>query len=479
MTGQPASFAEDLPAERPQRICVVGAGYVGLTAAACFAHLGHYVHCIESDPARLGMLAKGEIPIHEPGLAELVQEGMSSGRLRFGNDPAEALEGAAVAFLCVGTPPRSDGEPNLTYLAEAARQLARVTDHSLALVVKSTVPPGSCEAIELVCDEVTAEGISVSVVSSPEFLRESKAVWDFLNPDRVVVGAADAQVADLVASLYPPGVPVVRCDRRGAELVKYAANAFLAVKISFANEVAALCEKLGTNSATVLEGVGLDHRVGREFLNPGPGYGGSCLPKDVSGFMAVGRSVHSPTPVVTAAAEMNLLARRSVLDKLAGSLGTLEGRRIALLGLAFKAGTDDTRDSPAIALGKALVGEGAHVVAYDPLARVDLVGMERVPSALQAARGAEALVVATAWEEFAELGPQTLGEEMAGRVICDAVGIVDLESFSEAGFVSLGVGRGEPPSFHPVVWAPLRWAHTTDTCEPVTGAANGNEAHAA
>ena len=443
-------------------VCVVGAGYVGLTAAACLAHLGHHVRCLESDVPKLELLKSGVIPIVEPDLAELVHQGLFSGRLLFTNDAHSAMAGAKVALLCVGTPPRRDGDPDLSYLAQAARTASQHATRDLVLVVKSTVPPGSCEAIELISEESIAQGLTVKVASSPEFLRESHAVYDFLNPDRVVIGTNDEAVADLVAELYPTGVPIVRCDRRGAELVKYAANAFLAVKISFANEVAALCEALGTESETVLRGVGLDHRIGPEFLQPGAGYGGSCLPKDVAGFQALGRSMHTATPIVSAAAVVNEQARRSALFKLDVALGGLAGKRIGVLGIAFKPDTDDSRDSPALHLIEMLSSANAIVRAYDPLAKADRISARRVDSAIDAISGADAIVFATGWSEFKLLDPGEIAKAMRGRVVLDTAGCVDIAKFAQQGLVVYGVGRGSPLAFHPIVWSPLRWAHPRD-----------------
>ena len=453
------------PAGRPRRLCVVGAGYVGLTAAACFAHLGHDVTCVERDPGRLAVLQDGGIPIHEPGLGELVTSGRAAGRLRFTADVAPALDGADAAFLCVGTPPQPSGEPDLSYLATAARELARHAASDLVVVVKSTVPPGSCEALELVCAEEARPGVAIDVVSSPEFLRESRAVEDFLAPDRVVVGADDAGVARMVADLYPSGCPVVVCDRRGAELVKYAANTFLAIKISFANEVAQLCDALGTEAAAVLAGVGADHRIGREFLRPGPGYGGSCLPKDVAGFVSLGAAAGTRTDLAEAAEAQNTRARHSVVERLDSVLGGLAGRRIGVLGLAFKDGTDDTRDSPGLQIVEDLVAAGADVVTYDPLVDVRLPAGSRMPTPADAVSGADAIVVTVASDEYRALDPMETAESMAGRVVFDAAGVLDLDVWGSAGLTVYGVGRGVPHSFYPVVWTPLRWTTARRTAE--------------
>ena len=445
-------------AETPTDLCIVGAGYVGLTAAACFADLGHHVRCLEASPARLGLLQRGGIPIVEPGLDELVARSVEEGRLAFTGDVHEAMRDASIVFLCVGTPPRPDGTPDLGQLERAARDVVTATDRDLVLVTKSTVPPGTGEALEILCAEVAAPGQRVDLVSNPEFLRESRAVEDFFHPDRIVVGAEDHDAGGRVAALYEPGPPVVLSDRRGAELVKYASNAFLAVKISFANEIAGLCERLGTDAGPVLRGVGLDTRIGAQFLSQGPGYGGSCLPKDLSGLLAVGEAVGHTAPLAAAAEAINARARLSVVDKLETALGGLAGARVGVLGLAFKPGTDDTRDSPAVDLVRLLVERGAEVMVQDPLAAPLALPAPRVDEPLDVAAGADALVVATGWSDYTALDPATFGEAMARRIVLDAVNVLPAERWRDAGFVVYGVGRGAPTSFHPVVWAPIEWA---------------------
>lgn len=456
-TSMSTSTATRPQAARPRHVCVVGGGYVGLTAAVGLAELGHTVRCLEADRGRLALLQAGQVPIHEPGIAELLAGQMGSGRLRFTGDPADAMEEAELALLCVGTPPRPDGDPDLRQLAGAAAEVTVVARRDLVLVVKSTVPPGSCEALELLVAGAAPEGVRVRVASNPEFLRESEALWDFFNPDRVVVGAEDDGVAQQVAQLYPADWPLLVCDRRSAELVKYAANTFLALKISFANEVAGLCEALGADAGKALAGVGLDRRIGEAFLAPGPGFGGSCLPKDLAGFIAVAGSVGAAVPVARAAQVVNQAASASIVAKLSARLGTLEGARIGLLGLAFKAGTGDVRDSPAIALARELVARGCTVWAHDPLAVVNDEPLVQVDDPYVAAGGADALVVATAWPAYRSLDAHRLRGVMAGHVVLDAVDVLDASAVQQAGLDGYGVGRGRPTTFAPVPWRPLEW----------------------
>ncbi|MHB1613030.1 MAG: UDP-glucose dehydrogenase family protein [Actinomycetes bacterium] len=446
-----------LPPCSPARIAVIGAGYVGLTAAACLAWLGHSVTCAEADPQRLRVLTAGQVPIVEPGLEDLVHEAVTHGRLRFTGSVAEATRGAEIALLCIGTPPGATGDPDLRQIARAAAQVGAAAGPGLVVAVKSTVPPGTCEALELVCQEAAGPGAAVRVVSHPEFLREGHAVEDFIHPDRVVIGADDGRAADLVRRLYPAGWPVIVLDRRSSELVKYASNTFLAIKISFANEVADLCDRLGADAESVLHGVGLDERIGGAFLRPGPGYGGSCLPKDVAGFVALGSRLGAPTPLARAATAANALARQSVAGALQVALGTLSGTEIAVLGLTFKAGTDDLRDSPAIEIIKILADHGAHVTCHDPMAGPVALPGHRVPDAYEAAAGADALVVATAWPQYAELDLARVAASMRGHVVVDAVRLLDPVDLLAAGLDHYCPGRGLALSFHPVLSAPLSW----------------------
>ncbi len=461
----PAALA--LRAARPTTLCVIGAGYVGLTAAVCLAQLGHRVGCVETDPGRLRAIRAGHVPIEEPGVAELLAAHLASGRLRVTDDVAEGVSGASVAMLCVGTPPTARGDPDLRQIAHAARAAARAATDHLVLVVKSTVPPGSCEALELLVAPERGD-VRVTVASNPEFLREGRAVFDFFHPDRVVVGVDPPGSAELVVSLYPAAWPRVVCDRRSAELVKYAANTFLAVKISFANEVAGLCEALGADADQVLHGVGLDARIGAAFLGPGPGFGGSCLPKDVSGFVAVAEAVQHPARMARAAEAVNEDAIVGLVAKIESAVGPLRGVRVGLLGLAFKAGTDDVRHSPGLGLATALAAAGARITAHDPLAVVPQMPGLQFDDPYEAARGAEAVVVTTAWPAYRELDLRRLRREMAGSVVVDAVGVLDGAALSAAGLEWYGVGRGRPLGFHPVVTGPLEWALEG---EPASGTA--------
>ncbi len=445
-------------AQRVSDICVVGAGYVGLTAAACLAALGHRVRCVESDLRRLSLLRSGLIPIYEPGLAELVERGLASGRLAFTSDIDAAVPGAEVVFLCVGTPPRPDGHPDLRQLAAAARQVAAAATSDLVVAVKSTVPPGTCEAMQLLSDDAAHPDVRISVASNPEFLRESQAVSDFFHPDRVVVGADDEDTGRAVANLYPSDWPMLRCDRRSSELIKYASNTFLAMKISFANEVAGLCEHVGADAASVLDGVGMDERIGSSFLAHGPGFGGSCLPKDVSGFVATADALGYTTPIARAVLEVNEWARSRVVDRLIGQLGPLTGKRITVLGLAFKAGTDDVRDSPAVSIVERLLDEGAVVSTFDPVADPEPLRHLGHRDASSAMTGADAVVIATAWEEFALLDVASMESVMSGSLVLDMVGVLNLEKAAASRLDVVVPGRGTADTFHPVMVAPLEWA---------------------
>ena len=383
-------------------ITVVGAGYVGLTAAACLAHLGHRVVCTDIDETRIARLNRGEIPIHEPGLAELVRAGLDADRLSFVRGSAAAAARADFVFLCVPTPTAADGGTDLSFLQAAASEIGPSLRAGAVVVNKSTAPAGTARMLEQALGRD-----DVSVASNPEFLRQGSAVGDFLEPDRIVVGAADAAVADRVAGLYSGlDAPVLVTDPASAETIKYAANSFLATKLSFTNSVAALCEAVGADVNDVLLGVGYDHRIGRDYLQPGPGWGGSCLPKDSRALVATASAAGYDFDLLRSVLSANDHQFDRIVAKVASRVG-LAGSVIALLGLAFKAGTDDTRDSPALAIARRLTDAGAEVRAYDPAARAtaatEAAGIVIADDAYAACDGAAALVVATGWDEFREL----------------------------------------------------------------------------
>lgn len=420
------------------RIAVVGTGYVGLTTGACFAELGHDVLCADIDPAKVEMLNAGQIPIHEDGLESIVQENMKAGRLNFILGAAEAVKGREFVYLCVPTPQGADGRADLSYVEAAAKEIAPHLDRGAVVVNKSTVPVGSTLLVERAMGRP-----DVHVVSNPEFLREGSAVGDFLNPDRVVIGAEDRGAASRVAALYL-GVraPILITDPASAETCKYAANAFLATKISFANAVAAVCEAAGADVADVLLGIGYDSRIGHHFLKPGPGWGGSCFPKDTKAMIGIAEDAGYDFAFLKGVIEVNDQQFDRVVDKIRLAAGdTLEGVTIAALGLTFKAGTDDTRDSPAIEIISRLAAEGAIVKAYDPVGECPIEGVEVCADAYAAADGAEVLAILTEWEEFKFVDLDKLAEVMANKHIVDARNLLDRGAVRRRGFTYQGIGR--------------------------------------
>jgi len=422
-------------------------GYVGLTTGACLAALGHRVVCGDIDAERIERLRAGVIPIVEEGLAPLVAEGIASGRLSFVVGAAEVARQASIVFLCVPTPQDDDGSADLSYVQAAAAEIAPVLAPGSVVVNKSTVPVGSTHVVSA----VLRRG-DVAVVSNPEFLREGTAVHDFLHPDRVVVGSADRAAAHRVADLYRSlDTRVLVTDAASAETIKYAANGFLAMKISFVNAVAAMCEAVGADVADVVEGIGSDHRIGREFLRPGPGWGGSCFPKDSRALVHVAASHGYDFALMRGVIDVNEEQRERMVRKVCVAAGTddLHGVTVAVLGLTFKAGTDDLRDSPALAVIGELVGIGATVRGYDPTcvgelspgrAR-DLVHVERCASAVEAARDADVVVIATEWPEFSGVDIAAVAEAMRGRALVDMRNLLDPSAVRAAGLTYDGVGR--------------------------------------
>jgi len=426
---------------------VVGVGYVGLTTGACLAALGHRVVCGDIDAERIERLRAGVIPIVEEGLAPLVAEGIASGRLTFVVGAAEVARQASIVFLCVPTPQDDDGSADLSYVQAAAAEIAPVLAAGSVVVNKSTVPVGSTHVVSA----VLRRG-DVAVVSNPEFLREGTAVHDFLHPDRVVVGSADRAAAHRVAGLYQSlDTRVLVTDAASAETIKYAANGFLAMKISFVNAVAAMCEAVGADVADVVEGIGSDHRIGREFLRPGPGWGGSCFPKDSRALVHVASSHGYDFALMRGVIDVNEEQRERMVRKVCVAAGAddLHGVTVAVLGLTFKAGTDDLRDSPALAVIGELVGIGAAVRGYDPTcvgelspgrAR-DLVHVERCASAVEAARDADVVVIATEWPEFSGVDIAAVAAAMRGRALVDMRNLLDPSAVRAAGLTYDGVGR--------------------------------------
>ncbi len=427
-------------------IGVVGAGYVGITTAACLAHLGHTVVCVDIDADRVERLAKGDIPILEEGLPELVKAGLASGRLSFEVGAAAAATGAEFVFLCVPTPHGDEGAADLSAVDDVTRDIAPVLRAGAVVVNKSTMPVGSTRRVDRQLRESGAPG-DVRVVSNPEFLREGTAVADFLHPHRIVVGADDPAVAVRVFELYK-GVqaPVVVTDAASAEVIKYASNAFLATKVSFVNAIANLCESVSADVRSVALGMGYDPRIGFEFLQPGPGWGGSCFPKDTAALLYASREAGYDFSLLRGAIEVNEVQRDRMVEKVKAAHGApLDGAQVAVWGLTFKANTDDLRDSPAVAIADRLAAEGADVRAYDPSAsdatQVLVPSLRIVADPYEACRDADVLVVLTEWDELRWLDFDRVAEAMATSTIVDTRNLLDPAAMRRLGFTYVGVGR--------------------------------------
>jgi UDPglucose 6-dehydrogenase len=428
-------------------IAVVGAGYVGLTTAACFAHLGHDVVCADIDEERVARLNKGEVPILELGLPELVAEGLASQRLRFVTGAAKAAATADIVFLCVQTPQGADGSADLSFVDAVAREIAPVLRSGTVVVNKSTVPVGSTRFVQRVLSESGVAHDDVSVASNPEFLREGQAVKDFLNPDRIVIGCEQPSAAIRVSELYRRvQAPVLVTDPASAEMIKYASNAFLATKISFINAIANLCEALDADIREVAIGMGYDERIGFQFLHPGPGYGGSCFPKDVSALLHASNTAGYEFGLLAGVVEMNRAQHARIVEKIAAAVGgSLEGAVVALWGLTFKAETDDLRDSPSIDVARRLCQAGAVVRAFDPAAGEQALRL--VPEldiradAYEAAQGADVVAVMTEWDEFRWLDFTRVRDGMRRPSMVDARNLLDPAAMRRIGFAYNGVGR--------------------------------------
>jgi UDPglucose 6-dehydrogenase len=431
------------------RVTMIGAGYVGLVSGACFADFGHHVTCIDKDAPKVAALNGGETPIFEPGLADMVEANVRQERLRFAVDTS-SVNSAEAVFIAVGTPSRrGDGHADLSFVYDAVREIAPLLSAAAVVITKSTVPVGTGDEIERILRDKRPDA-DIQVVSNPEFLREGAAIQDFKHPDRIVVGTDDLRARAVVAELYRPlylnASPIFYVNRRTAELIKYAANAFLATKITFINEIADLCEQVGADVNEVARGMGLDNRIGGKFLHAGPGFGGSCFPKDTTALLKTAQDHGVALRIVEAVASVNDQRKRAMARKVVTALdGSVRGKTVAVLGLTFKPNTDDTRDSPAIPLITALQDLGATVRAYDPAgmeqAKPQLPGVQYCTGAYAAAEGAHAIVIATEWEQFRALDLHRLKTVMAQPVIVDLRNIYRTDEMRRAKFKYVAVGR--------------------------------------
>lgn len=432
------------------RLVMVGSGYVGLVSGVCFADFGHDVVCVDNDPAKIARLKAGEVPIFEPGLDVMMQANMKAGRLSFTTDLAESAAAADAIFIAVGTPTRrGDGHADLTYVYDAAREIAAVAPEACVVITKSTVPVGTGDEVERIIAEIRP-GAAISVVSNPEFLREGAAIEDFKRPDRIVVGtdseAARKQMTEIYRPLFINQGPLLFVSRRTSELIKYAGNAFLAMKITFINEIADLCERVGAEVQDVARGIGLDNRIGSKFLHAGPGYGGSCFPKDTLALVKTAQDAQSPIRLIETVVEVNDARKTRMAQKvIAACGGSVAGKRIAVLGLAFKPNTDDMRDAPSLAILPVLQRAGAEIVAYDPesmeQARPLLPSVSFADGPYACVDGADALVIITEWNAFRALDLKRVRAALKAPVVVDLRNIYRPQEMQALGFAYHGVGR--------------------------------------
>jgi len=429
---------------------MVGSGYVGLVSGACFADFGHDVVCIDKDETKIAQLNAGKMPIYEPGLEELVARNVAAGRLSFTTDLASTLDGAAAVFIAVGTPSRrGEGHADLSFVFAVAEEVGRSLREPAVIVTKSTVPVGTGDEVERILRE-SGTSVRFAVASNPEFLREGAAIQDFKRPDRIVVGTDDEWARDVVREIYRPlflnRAPILFASRRSAELIKYAANAFLATKITFINEIADLCEKVGGDVQDVARGIGLDNRIGSKFLHAGPGYGGSCFPKDTLALLKTSEDYDSPLRIVEAVAMVNESRKRAMGRKVIDALGEApRGKRVALLGLTFKPNTDDMRDAPSIAIAQALLDAGVEVVAYDPegmeAAKAIIPEVTMAGSAYEALDSADAVAIVTEWDAFRALDLGRMKQVLKAPVVVDLRNIYEPDDMRARGFAYSSIGR--------------------------------------
>jgi len=433
------------------RIAMIGTGYVGLVSGTCLADFGHHVTCVDKDQAKIEGLLAGKMPIWEPGLEGLVKANVERGRLAFTTDLAKALEGVEAVFIAVGTPSRrGDGHADLSFVFAAVEELAGLLKGPIVVVTKSTVPVGTGDKIAALLEEKGAPD-GMSVASNPEFLREGAAIADFKHPDRILVGAEDNKAREVLAEIYRPlflnRAPMLFTGRRTAELTKYAANAFLATKITFINEMADLCEAVDADVQDLARGIGLDNRIGPKFLHAGPGYGGSCFPKDTLALLRTAEEAGIQQRIVSTVVEVNDRRKEAMADRVKAALGgSVEGKRIGVLGLTFKPNTDDMRDAPSIPLINGLLAGGASVIAFDPVGREQaekvLPKIEYAASEEEAADGADAIVIVTEWDEFRALDLDKIARRMRGKALVDLRNVYNADEAQQAGLAHFGVGRG-------------------------------------
>lgn len=425
------------------RIAMIGTGYVGLVSGVCFSDFGHEVICVDKDPAKIDMLSRGEVPIFEPGLDRLLEKNVAAGRLSFTGDLAQAMQGADAVFIAVGTPTRrGDGHADLSYVFAAAEELAPLITDYTVVVTKSTVPVGTNRRVEEIV-RFANPNAQFDVASNPEFLREGAAIEDFMRPDRVVTGVQNPRAGDVMADVYRPlflrDFPIVTTDLESAEMIKYAANAFLATKITFINEIAALCERAGGDVKEVAKGIGLDGRIGSKFLHAGPGYGGSCFPKDTRALARIGQEHSVPMQITETVIKVNEEIKRSMIDKLLLLCDdSFNGKTIAVLGVTFKPNTDDMRDAPSLTIVPALVGAGAKVVVCDPQGRHEgdalLPGVTWAEDAYAAAQAADLCVLLTEWNEFRALDLKRIAQDMRSPCFADLRNVYSAKDLKQAGF---------------------------------------------
>ena len=428
------------------KLAIIGSGYVGLTTGTCFAEVGHEVTCVDNDAAKVETLRAGKIPIYEPGLEELIKKNVAAGRLKFTSSIEEGVSNALVVFIAVPTPPQPDGSVDLSFVERVAREIAGVLTDYRVVVDKSTVPVKTGEKVRQTISRYNAGGVAFDVVSNPEFLREGSAVADLMKPDRVVVGTESPRAAQIMRELYEPfGAPILVTDLNSAELIKHAANSFLALKISYINALSRICEASGANVDMVAEGMGADHRIGRAFLNAGIGYGGSCFPKDLSAFIKISEDLGYDFNLLKEVSEINRGQRDRFVRKIRDALWVFREKRIGLLGLAFKGNTDDVRNSVAMELAQIFLAEGAEVVAYDPQGGEKALQIEPrlklAASAEEVADKADAIVVATEWKEFRDLDWAAMRRKVLSNLLFDGRNLLDPQKIRALGFEYHSIGR--------------------------------------